>query len=89
MSISLVERAQRGDLDAYEALARASARRLFAVASRILGDPTRRRTPSMTRIIASPLGHYIRVVALADGRAHLFSTPEQGDIEGSAAQLLR
>ncbi len=39
MDNSLVERAQRGDRDAYEALARASVRRLFAVASRILRDP--------------------------------------------------
>jgi RNA polymerase sigma-70 factor (ECF subfamily) len=39
MSRSLVERAQRGDRDAYEELARSSARRLFLVASRILRDP--------------------------------------------------
>jgi RNA polymerase sigma-70 factor (ECF subfamily) len=34
----LVERAQQGDRDAYEELARSSARRLFLVASRILRD---------------------------------------------------
>jgi RNA polymerase sigma-70 factor (ECF subfamily) len=34
----LVERAQRGDRDAYEILARAAARRLFLIASRILRD---------------------------------------------------
>jgi len=34
----LVERAQQGDRDAYEQLARSSARRLFLVASRILRD---------------------------------------------------
>jgi RNA polymerase sigma-70 factor (ECF subfamily) len=38
MSRSLVERAQRGDRDAYEQLARDAARRLFLVASRILRD---------------------------------------------------
>ena len=38
MSRELVERAQRGDRDAYERLARGSARRLFLVASRILRD---------------------------------------------------
>ena len=36
MSRALVERAQSGDRDAYEQLARSSARRLFLVASRIL-----------------------------------------------------
>ena len=39
MSRDLVERAQRGDRDAYEQLARGAARRLFLVASRILRDP--------------------------------------------------
>lgn len=38
MSRVLVERAQRGDRDAYEELARGTARRLFLVASRILRD---------------------------------------------------
>src|SRR5690349_13480954 len=38
MTRDLVERAQRGDRAAYEQLARASARRLFLVASRILRD---------------------------------------------------
>src|SRR5687768_12500613 len=38
MSRELVERAQRGDRDAYERLARDAARRLFLVASRILRD---------------------------------------------------
>ncbi|HET7830190.1 MAG TPA: RNA polymerase sigma factor [Candidatus Limnocylindrales bacterium] len=38
MSRVLVERAQAGDRDAYEQLARGAARRLFLVASRILGD---------------------------------------------------
>lgn len=38
MSRVLVERAQRGDRDAYEQLARGAARRLFLVASRILRD---------------------------------------------------
>jgi len=38
MSIALVERAQGGDRDAYEQLARGAARRLFLVASRILRD---------------------------------------------------
>jgi hypothetical protein len=35
---SIVERAQRGDREAYEQLARDAARRLFLVASRILRD---------------------------------------------------
>src|SRR6266496_3569112 len=38
MSAALVERAQRGDRDAYEQLARDVAPRLFLVASRILRD---------------------------------------------------
>ena len=38
MSRLLVERAQAGDREAYEQLARGAARRLFLVASRILGD---------------------------------------------------
>lgn len=38
MDTDAVQRAQRGDRDAYEQLARSSARRLFAVASRILRD---------------------------------------------------
>lgn len=38
MSRVLVERAQAGDRDAYEQLARGAARRLFLVASRILRD---------------------------------------------------
>lgn len=38
MSRVLVERAQAGDRDAYELLARGAARRLFLVASRILRD---------------------------------------------------
>ena len=38
MSRVLVERAQQGDRDAYEQLARGAARRLFLVASRILRD---------------------------------------------------
>ena len=38
MSRALVERAQRGDRDAYEELARDAARRLFLVASRLLRD---------------------------------------------------
>jgi RNA polymerase sigma-70 factor (ECF subfamily) len=38
VSRTLVERAQRGDREAYERLARESARRLFVVASRILRD---------------------------------------------------
>jgi RNA polymerase sigma-70 factor (ECF subfamily) len=38
MTRALVERAQSGDHDAYEQLARSSARRLFLVASRILRD---------------------------------------------------
>jgi RNA polymerase sigma-70 factor (ECF subfamily) len=38
MSRLLVERAQQGDRDAYEQLARGAARRLFLVASRILRD---------------------------------------------------
>ncbi len=38
MERALVERAQHGDREAYEALARASARRLFVVAHRILRD---------------------------------------------------
>ena len=37
----LVERAQRGDRDAYEALARASASRLYLTASRIVRDADR------------------------------------------------
>lgn len=41
MDRSLVERAQRGDRDAYEALARASARRLYLIAHRIVRDPDR------------------------------------------------
>lgn len=36
MDVGLVERAQRGDRDAYEQLARATAPRLFLVASRVL-----------------------------------------------------
>jgi len=35
----LVEQAQRGERDAYEALARASASRLYRIASRIVRDP--------------------------------------------------
>ena len=38
MSAALVERAQKGDRDAYEQLAQGAARRLFLVASRILRD---------------------------------------------------
>jgi RNA polymerase sigma-70 factor (ECF subfamily) len=38
---ALVERAQHGDRDAYEALARASARRLFLTAHRIVRDADR------------------------------------------------
>jgi RNA polymerase sigma-70 factor (ECF subfamily) len=38
MSNALVERAQQGDREAYEQLARGAARRLFLVASRILRD---------------------------------------------------
>jgi RNA polymerase sigma-70 factor (ECF subfamily) len=38
MSRLLVERAQQGDRDAYEQLARGALRRLFLVASRILRD---------------------------------------------------
>ena len=38
MTRSLVERAQHGDRDAYEQLARGAARRMFLVASRILRD---------------------------------------------------
>jgi RNA polymerase sigma-70 factor, ECF subfamily len=38
---ALVEQAQHGDRDAYEALARASARRLFLTAHRIVRDPDR------------------------------------------------
>lgn len=38
MSAALVERAQAGDRDAYELLARGAARRLFLIASRILRD---------------------------------------------------
>ena len=41
MDRGLVERAQRGDRDAYEALARNSARRLYLTAARILRDPDR------------------------------------------------
>ena len=39
MQRTLVVRAQQGDRDAYEELARAAARRLFLIASRILRDP--------------------------------------------------
>jgi RNA polymerase sigma-70 factor (ECF subfamily) len=39
MSIELVERAQRGDRDAYERLARDAAPRLYLIASRVLRDP--------------------------------------------------
>jgi RNA polymerase sigma-70 factor (ECF subfamily) len=39
VSRALVERAQQGDRDAYEQLARDVARRLFLIASRILRDP--------------------------------------------------
>src|SRR5215208_6707010 len=38
MDRELVEQAQRGDADAYDALARASATRLYRVAHRILRD---------------------------------------------------
>ena len=38
MNRALVERAQQGDRDAYEQLARSAARRLFQVAARILRD---------------------------------------------------
>jgi RNA polymerase sigma-70 factor (ECF subfamily) len=38
---ALIERAQHGDRDAYEALARSSARRLYATAYRITRDPDR------------------------------------------------
>ena len=41
MDRTLVERAQGGDRDAYEALARASARRLFLTAHRIVRDTDR------------------------------------------------
>ena len=41
MDRALVERAQLGDRDAYEALARASARRLYLTAHRIVRDPDR------------------------------------------------
>ena len=41
MSRDLVLRAQQGDRDAYEQLARGAARRLFLVASRIVRDPDR------------------------------------------------
>ncbi len=39
MNRALVERAQRGDREAYETLARDSARRLFLVCHRVLRDP--------------------------------------------------
>ena len=39
MDRDLVEQAQRGERDAYEALARASASRLYRIASRIVRDP--------------------------------------------------
>jgi RNA polymerase sigma-70 factor (ECF subfamily) len=39
MTRSLVERAQHGDHEAFDALARAAYHRLFAIASRILRDP--------------------------------------------------
>jgi RNA polymerase sigma-70 factor (ECF subfamily) len=39
MDVGLVQRAQRGDRDAYEQLARAAAPRLFLVASRVLRNP--------------------------------------------------
>ena len=41
MDRDLVERAQRGDLDAFESLARASASRLYLTASRIVRDADR------------------------------------------------
>ena len=41
MDRQLVERAQRGDRDAYESLARASASRLYRTAYRIVRDPDR------------------------------------------------
>lgn len=40
MTIELVERAQRGDRDAFEMIARASIDRLYAIARRVLRDPT-------------------------------------------------
>lgn len=40
MTTELVERAQRGDHEAFEALARLSIDRLYAVARRVLRDPT-------------------------------------------------
>ena len=39
MDRALVEQAQRGERDAYEALARASASRLYRIASRVVRDP--------------------------------------------------
>ena len=41
MDRGLVERAQRGDRDAYEALARAASRRLYLIAHRIVRDTDR------------------------------------------------
>ncbi len=42
-----------------------------------------------TRIIDTPLGHYVRVVPLADGGALLFTSPELGGYEGAVVQRLK
>lgn len=52
MDRALVERAQHGDRDAYEALARASARRLFLTAQRIVRDADRAEDAVQQTLVA-------------------------------------
>jgi len=49
---ALVERAQRGDREAYEALARASARRLYLTAHRIVRDTDRADDAAQQALVA-------------------------------------
>lgn len=52
MDRALVERAQRGERDAYEALARASARRLYLTAYRIVRDTDRAEDAVQQTLVA-------------------------------------
>ena len=52
MDRGLVERAQRGDRDAYEALARAASRRLYLVAHRIVRDTDRAEDAVQQALVA-------------------------------------
>ena len=52
MDLRLVERAQRGDREAYERLARASADRMYAIAYQITRDPDRAHDAVQQALVA-------------------------------------